>query len=49
MSDDAFGKTIETVSTFEHGNDTALAELVGKVNHHTRHCRKALRRDVKLA
>src|SRR5258705_8472902 len=49
MSDDALGKTIETVSTFENGNDTALREFIGKIDDYARHGRETLRRDVELA
>src|SRR5262249_21732215 len=49
MSDNAVGKAIQPVSTFQDRNNTPLAEFVGKVHDNTSHRREASRCDVELA
>jgi len=41
-------KTVETIATFEHRNNSALTEFVGEIDNDARHVLKPLRRDVEL-
>src|SRR6516225_8697613 len=48
VSDDAFGKSIESISALQNGNDATVTEFVGQLHDDTSHRGVALGSDVEL-